>query len=128
MEEFKKLLGAKKKISPIEKEAKLNAIGGMKKMAGDMLADEAKGMQKVTVAAPDKAGLEMGLEKAKDVLHDKHMDMKSDDESMEDPAEEKAESPYDEKMEEVLEGCETPEQIDELMAKLAEKKAALKMG
>ncbi len=127
MEEFKKLLGAKKKIDPTEKEAKLNAIGGMKKMAGDMMADEMKGMQKVTVAAPDKSSLEMGLDKAKDVLNHDPMS-ESDDESTEDPAEEKAESPHEEKMEDALESCETPEQIDELMAKLAEKKAALKMG
>mgnify|MGYP000275874737 FL=1 len=119
MEEFKKLLGAKKKIDPIEKEAKLSAIKGMKKMAGDMMTDEIKGMQKVTVAAPDKAGLEMGLEKAEDVVSD--LPESLDEEVVED------EDSSEDKIEDALEAVETPEEIDLLMQRLAEKKAALKM-
>lgn len=114
MEEFKKLLGEKKAIDPIEKEAKLNAIKGMKKMAGDMVADEIKGMKKVTVAAPDSESLKAGLEKAEEVVESEEMTEESEDES--------------EDVDAVVAACETPEQIDELMKKLEEKKAALVMG
>lgn len=113
MKDLKELLGAKKKIDPIEKEAKLNAVKGMRKMAGDMMADDMKSMKKVTVAAPDQEGLEMGLEKAKDVVEEMP--------EMED------ESPEDEMME-VVEACETPEDIDKLIAKLNEKKLELAKG
>ena len=113
MKDLKELLGAKKKIDPIEKEAKLAAVKGMRKMAGDMMADDMKSMKKVTVAAPDQEGLEMGLEKAQDVVEEMP--------EMED------ESPEDEMME-VVESCETPEDIDKLIAKLNEKKLELAKG
>ena len=113
MKDLKELLGAKKKIDPIEKEAKLSAVKGMRKMAGDMMADDMKSMKKVTVAAPDQEGLEMGLEKAQDVVEGMP--------EMED------ESPEDEMME-VVESCETPEDIDKLIAKLNEKKLELAKG
>jgi hypothetical protein len=113
MKDLKELLGAKKKIDPIEKEAKLAAVKGMRKMAGDMMADDMKSMKKVTVAAPDQEGLEAGLEKAKDVVEEMP--------EMED------ESPEDE-MSEVVEACETPEDIDKLIAKLNEKKLELAKG
>lgn len=115
MKELKELLGAKKKIDPTEKEAKLNAIKGMKKMAGDMMSDDMKAMQKVTVAAPDAEGLKMGLEKAEDVVENMPGMENEDEESSDD-------------MEEMLAEVDSPEQIDELMAKLAEKKAALMKG
>ncbi len=115
MKELKELLGAKKKIDPLEKEAKLSAIKGMKKMAGDMMADDMKSMKKVTVAAPDAEGLKMGLEKAEDVV-----------EGM--PGMEMEEEESSDDMEEMLAEVDSPEQIDELMAKLAEKKAALMKG
>ena len=119
MEEFKKLLGAKKTIDPMEKEAKLKAISSMKKMAGDMMTDEIKGMKKVTVAAPDDNSLKLGLDKAKEVLEG----------APEEALEEAVEAPESEyNVDEMVECCETPEEIDALMAKLAEKKAALKMG
>lgn len=119
MKDLKELLGAKKKIDPIEKDAKLAAIKGMRKMAGDMISDDIKGMQKVTVAAPDKTSLEAGLEKAQDVL--KHSP------DMEEMSEMEEETPEQE-LEEVVDLVETPEEIDKLMAKLAEKKAALSKG
>lgn len=120
MEEFKKLLGAKKKIDPIEKEAKLSAIKGMKKMAGDLMTDEIKGMKKVTVAAPDQESLEAGLDKAKEVVGHEMSPM--DEEEMSED-----ESAPEDKIEDALECVETPEEIDMLMKKLAEKKASLKM-
>lgn len=114
MKELKELLGAKKKLDPIEKDAKLSAIKNMRKMAGDMMADDMKSMKKVTVAAPDQESLEAGLEKAKDVVEDMPEDMME-------------ESPEDE-MSEVVEACETPEDIDKLIAKLNEKKLELAKG
>lgn len=115
MKELKDLLGPKKKIDPMEKEAKLSAIKGMRKMAGDMMADDMKSMKKVTVAAPDEESLEAGLEKAKELVGDMPEGMESENEEM---------SHADQVLEEVT----SPEEIDQLMAKLAEKKAALMKG
>lgn len=114
MKELKELLGAKKKIDPIEKEAKLAAVKGMRKMAGDMMADDMKSMKKVTVAAPDTESLEEGLEKAKEVVGEMP--------EMEEAPEEDASY---EASEELVESCNTPEDIDKLIAKLSEKKATL---
>lgn len=111
MKELKELLGPKKKIDPTEKEAKLAAIKGMRKMAGDMMADDMKSMKKVTVAAPDAEGLKEGLEKAEDVVE--QMPGMEESEDMEEMADEEMEMP------------ESLEEIDAMMKKLAEKKAAL---
>lgn len=113
MKDLRSLLGEKKKIDPIEKEAKLSAVKGMRKMAGDLMADEMKGMQKVTVAAPDKESLKKGLAKAEDVL-----------DSAPDMMEESEDESYD--ADTILASCNSEQEIDELMQKLAEKKAALK--
>lgn len=112
MKDLKDILGKKSSIDPVEKEAKLAAIKGMRKMAGDMMADDMKSMKKVTVAAPDQEGLEAGLEKAKEVV-----------ESQED--EEMPEMEESNDMEEMLSEIQSPEEINKLMAMLAEKKAAL---
>jgi hypothetical protein len=110
MNDLKAILGAKKSIDPIEKEAKLKAIKDMRKMAGDLMSDDVKSMKKVTVSAPDDASLEAGLEKAQEVV-------------AENPMEEMEES--EDSLEDIVESVETPEEIDALMAKLAEKKATL---
>jgi hypothetical protein len=119
MKDLKDILGKKAKLDPMEKDAKLAAIKGMRKMAGDMMADDMKSMKKVTVAAPDQEGLEAGLEKAKEVV-----------ESEEGPMHEMSESSDEDssEMDSMIEQCESPEEIDQLMAKLAEKKAALMKG
>jgi hypothetical protein len=109
MKDLKELLGSKKKIDPIEKEAKLAAVKGMRKMAGDMMADDMKSMKKVTVAAPDTESLKLGLEKAEDVVEDMP----------------EMEEPQEDEMTEVVDSCETPEDIDKLIAKLNEKKLEL---
>lgn len=109
--DIKALLGKKTKIDPMEKEAKLGAIKDMRKMAGDMMTDGIKGkMQKVTVAAPDEESLEMGLDKAKEIVGE---------------SEEMSEESDMSEMDEMLEECDTPEKIDEMIKKLAEKKQAL---
>lgn len=120
MKDLKELLGQKSKIDPMQKEAKLAAIKGMRKMAGDMMAGDMKNMKKVTVAAPDEAGLKLGLDKAKEVVGEMPEDMES-------AADEMNESPKDE-ADEMLEQYDTPEKIDEMMKQLAEKKAALMKG
>lgn len=120
MKDLKELLGAKKKIDPIEKDAKLSAIKNMRKMAGDMMADDMHNMKKVTVAAPDEESLKKGLDKAKEVVGEMP-------EEMETPESEVSESPQEE-MDEVVEACETPEDIDKLIAKLNEKKLELAKG
>jgi len=120
MEDLLKNLGPKKKVSPLEKNAKLDALKAMKKSAGDVIGDEyADHLNKVTVAAKDKAGLEEGLDKAKDVLGE----MK-DEPKEEESAEEALESPDDE-IDEVLENVDSPEKIDEMMKKLMAKKLEL---
>jgi len=63
-----KLMGEKKKISPIEQKAKMNVLEQLKKDMQDMMGDKVAGLKKVTVASPDKEGLELGLEKAKSFL------------------------------------------------------------
>lgn len=111
MNDLKKALGPKKAINPMEKEAKLDALKAMKKAAGGVMADEFKNMNQVTVAAPDKESLKMGLEKAEDVLEADPGDMPPD---LAESEEIESELP------------ETAEEIDKLMAKLMEKKLALK--
>lgn len=116
MKEFKDMLGPKKAIDPVEKEAKLAAIKGMRKMAGDMMANDAKSMKKVTVAAPTEKGLELGLEKAEDLVSD---EASLDEEVVEDEI-----APEDE-LQALVDECNDPAEIDELIAKLSEKKEAL---
>lgn len=55
-------------ISESDKAAKLSVLDALDKMMDD---ENAAGMKKVTVMAPDKEGLEAGLEKAKDVVEKK---------------------------------------------------------
>ena len=59
-----------KKLSPIESKAKLGVLEQLRKEMQDMMGDKMAGMKKVTVASPDKHGLEMGLEKAQHLLGD----------------------------------------------------------
>ena len=76
MEEIKALLKKKMKsgdkLEKGDKEAMQGAIGGLRKMAAEMLGEDMEGrlqsLKKVTVAAKDKEGLEEGLEKAKEIV------------------------------------------------------------
>lgn len=117
--DLKKILGPKKAIDPLEKEAKLNAIKDMRKMAGDVMNDGLKNkMSQVTVAAKDPDKLAEGLETAKEMLQPEEASEEHSPEELE------KESP-DEDYAEMLAACDSPEKIDELMKKLAEKKAKL---
>lgn len=75
-------MGKKKggKMLPAEKEAKMSVLKEISDLASGAMADDVKGLKKVTVAAPDQAGLEEGLEKAQEMVG-------SEDESSEDEEE-----------------------------------------
>ena len=68
-DQLMKKLGKKgKKLEPNEKEAKMNVVKELSKQAGDMMGDKVKGLNKVSVAAPDKKGLEKGLDMANKLI------------------------------------------------------------
>lgn len=91
MKDLKATLGKKdKEADPMEKEAKLSALKGLRdemtQMMGDGLKDK---LNKVTVAAPNKEDLAAGLDKAKEIVAHSPED---EDESGE-PSEEPTMSP-----------------------------------
>ena len=67
-----------KELDPLHKEAKMGILKDIHKMASDAMSGDVKGLKKVEVAASDKAGLEQGLDKAKEMLaeadEEKHED------------------------------------------------------
>lgn len=105
----------------MKKEAKMSVLKELRKMASEMMGGDFKkgmdehmaGMQKVSVAAPDKEGLKKGLDKAEELLDKKEdMHMMPDGEMMD-----------DEEMDEYSdEECDTPEEVDAKIAKLEELK------
>lgn len=127
MDDIKKMLGKKKDLDPMKKEAKLSALKGLRNEMSDMMKDGIAGkLNKVTVAAPDKKSLEMGLDKAKDLLG-----AKPEDELEE--MEETSGEDMDHDMEEGEQHAEAPEhmseeEIDEMMSKLAEMKKKLALN
>lgn len=118
----------KEKKDPMKAEGKLSALKKLRDTMSGMMQDDLGGkMNKVTVASPDKEGLNKGLDKAKELLGGAEGS----------PEEEGAETPEIEKQEDMMshategspeeEASETTEQeIDEMMAKLAEMKKRLK--
>lgn len=110
MKDLKDLLGKKKAIDPMAKEAKLEALKDMKKAASEVMGDKLNSakMKKVSVIAPDEDSLKEGLEAAEDILESKALPMgeESEDEEMEMEA-------------------ESPEEIDKLIEMLQAKKAKL---
>lgn len=107
MKDLKDLLGKKKNIDPMAKDAKLEALRDMKKAASEVMGDklgEAK-MKKVSVIAPDNELLKEGLEKAEDMVESMPgMEEESESEEMD---------------------LSSPEAIDEMIKMLEEKKAKL---
>jgi hypothetical protein len=98
MKDMKKLLGDDSSPGDdMKNNAKLKVLKHLKDMASKMMGDDVKGgmegLKKVTVAAPDKAGLKLGLDKAKELIGHKP------EESLEDPLEEANETPEEESME-----------------------------
>lgn len=71
-EKFKELLLKKKKegkvLSPEQAKSKMDVLQELMGLVDDSMGNKIKGLQKVTVAAPTKEGLEEGLEKAQEVI------------------------------------------------------------
>jgi len=69
---FKELLMKKKAqgkvLSPEAAQQKMEVVKELMESMGEDMGERIKGMQKVTVAAPDKKGLKEGLEKASEVI------------------------------------------------------------
>ncbi len=68
---MKKLLDKKgkgSKLSDSEKEAKMSVLEDLRKMMEDHMGESLGGLKKVTVASPDKEGLESGLDKAREMI------------------------------------------------------------
>lgn len=57
-----------KGLSDSDKKAKLEALGGMRDMAHQMMGSKLKNLKKVTVASDSKPGLKEGLQKAEGML------------------------------------------------------------
>lgn len=117
MKQMKKMLEKNdEKEMSMKKDAKLSALHGLKKMATDLMGEDLKsnleGMKKVTVASPDKEGLKLGLEKAKDMV------------SNQDETEE-SEMDENESVEDEVSEIENPEDIDKMIKLLQEKKAKM---
>lgn len=70
MKDFQELMAkkGKSKIDPKYKSAKLGMLDELKTAMEDGMAEDVRGLKKVSVAAPSKEGLEEGLEKAKELL------------------------------------------------------------
>lgn len=133
MEEFKKLLFKKQKeqaSKPVDKD-KLKAKAEMMKQLSDLLgkdmAEDVKGMKKVTVASDSSEGLKEGLKKAKEIM-DKKPDLEDEMKDMEDESaenemeessekekseHESGEEKEDEKDNPGIEGLKMPHTVDE---------------
>lgn len=73
MAKLEKLMEKKKdgkEMDPMYKDAKMSMLKALRDEMSGMMKDDLQGhsMKKVSVAAPDKAGLEHGLDKAKEML------------------------------------------------------------
>jgi hypothetical protein len=128
MKDMKELFAKKKKISDVEKEAKMGVLKEVSDMAGAAMGDKLKGLKKVTVASDSKEGLDKGLEKAKELL-DKDLAKSEDEEGPcaecgKEPCccdeHEASESPEHEKMEDSSEKSPDEMSAEELKAKIEE--------
>lgn len=98
MEDFMKMLQKRQREQGPQDEKKMKAKASMAKELSDTLggdiAEDMKGMSKVTVASDSEQGLKKGLEKAEDVLENKMESEESEDmeEEKEDSEEESSDS------------------------------------
>jgi hypothetical protein len=97
-------------------DAKKSVVQGIMDMLKGGMAEDIGGLKKVSVAAPNKAGLEKGLEMAKGIVSKNPLEESSDEESLESPEEELGED-------ESMEGDSDDSKIAELEKQLAELKA-----
>ena len=117
MKDLKEMMGQSDESGDsMKKDAKLKVLKQLRQMAADMVGGDVKdgldSMKKVTVAAPDKAGLEDGLAKAKDMLAGHEMEETDDTAELPDDEMEAEES-------EEMSPEEMKAKIAELQAKLA---------
>lgn len=97
MQDFMKMLQKRQREQGPQDEKKMKAKASMAKELSDTLggdiAEDMKGMSKVTVASDSEQGLKKGLEKAEEVLEDKMEPEESEDmEEKEDSEEESSDS------------------------------------
>jgi hypothetical protein len=59
---------SQKKMMPLEKDAKMQAVKAMRQMASEEMAMPLKNLKKVSVAADSEEGLKEGLEKAEEIV------------------------------------------------------------
>lgn len=87
MKELLKLMAQKGKqeMNPMHKEARMSMLNALKDAMDSDMGEHLKGYKKVSVAAPDDSGLEHGLDKAKELLHEHQHE--ADDELEGDPIE-----------------------------------------
>lgn len=132
MDDFLKLLRKKsdEQGGPM-KGPKMAAKAAMAKELSDLLgsdlADEVKGVKKVTVASDSEEGLEEGLEKAQEVLKSKSMkdesdEMEDESEEMEDESEEESEEDESEESEEMADVEDEIAKLEKQIAQLKKKK------
>lgn len=79
---MKMLMGKKKEgktLSDSEKKSKLQALGGMRDMASQMMGDKLKNLKKVTVASNSPDGLKKGLHQAEDLVDQSPQDEEKPD-------------------------------------------------
>ena len=116
MKDLKAMMGKKKEADPMKKESKLGVLKDLRNSMSSMMGEDMKGkMVKATVAAKNPEDLEEGLDKAKEIVS----------EMPEIESEESSEESSD--MSKLIECCESPEEIDEAIKKLQEKKQELLM-
>ena len=133
--DIKKMMDKKSKEPAMEadkKDAKLGALKGLRKMASDMMGDSLKSagpMKKVTIAAPDSASLQEGLDKAKSIVPEMDKIMPESEsgegESEDMSSEEESEESALEEVKEAADKATSPEEIDAMIAELNAKKREL---
>ena len=82
-DKMRKMLASKKDLSPAHKKAKMDVAGALRDDMSDEMKNKLGSMKKVSVIAPDKQGLQEGLEKAKQLAAASPMD---DQDQSQDPS------------------------------------------
>lgn len=137
MKDFKELLAKKGKsqMDPMHKAVKLGMLDELKRAMEDGMAEDVKGLKKVSVASSSKEGLAEGLEKAKEMVggsdDESPLESRDESDSMMKEAADEAEEMVSETEEEAPEMEEESEihpgdRIAQLEKELAELKAKKK--
>lgn len=135
LKKLKEMNKGKKELSPVQKEAKMNVVKELRDFANEALSQRLKDSgKKVVVGSDSKEGLEAGLDKAKQMLHqqpddgsdmgDLSHEQNHELEDTEAPEMEQAEeeSEYEPKHESELSEDDLDKKIQDLLAKKAKMK------